>query len=428
MYKVTYIYVETKNQIAPYTRSELSPVQLQSYININTRIYLSVKKDEDKSDSVIDYCRLCLSSDIVNATSWEDFDAQLTDALVLGYKTTLPAYVPGSIMYNNPVKNWDALATLNTFNLDYGTYTTGSYNISAYRWIMKDLRISLQDGAIEFPNLHRCLPVINGFACRPFYDKDEEVLWALDGAHYCWHDYTPATPEVQLLDFTELGEIVPCAIHYQDKCIDGTDVLITEPERSSQWILSFSQYKLSEWTPIVVLAGTLILPDEYKVLSTNSISIDIGKYPLHKALVMKEVYQANPCNEAEMFYRTKSPQAYLRSQFEENISPDTYVLFIHTPRLYINRERVDIWRNGLTVNLYNPEGVLIANSTHLVKNYHREYISVGKELTVQNTEVIKRGDDLMSNEQLGFVPPSCRHENFEDLNRSGCTIVRILGS
>jgi hypothetical protein len=427
MYHVTYIYIETKNQINPYTKQEISPIQLQGYININTHIYLAVV-DDKKKIGVIDYCRLCLSSSIVNASAWDEFDNLLTDALVLGYKTTLPAYVPGGIRYNNPVKNWDALATLNTFNLDYGTYTTGSYNLFAYRWTMKDLRISLQDNAREFPNLQRCLPVVNGFTCRPFYDKDAEVLWALDGAHYCWYDYTPATPEVQLLDFTELGEIVPCSIRYRGQYVESHDVLVAEPERSSQWILSFPRYKLSEWTPIVVLAGILVLPDEYKVLSTTSIGIDINKYPLHKALVLKEVYQANPYNETGMFYTTKSPANYLRDEFQSSMSPDTYVLFVHTPRLYINREQVDVWRNGLTINLHNPEGILIANSTHLVKNYHREYTSVGKELTIQNTEVIKRGDDLISNTQIGFVLPSCRHENFEDLNRSGCTIIRILGS
>jgi hypothetical protein len=249
----------------------------------------------------------------------------------------------------------------------------------------------------------------------------------MDGAHLCWHDYTPATPEVQLLDFTELGEVAISSIHFADKYIEERDVLFTELERSSSWLFSFGNYDLNEWTPILVLAGMLILPDQYKVLGSHSFSIDINKFPFNKALVLKQVLQENPLNEAGMAYTTQKPSVYLKTEISEDVSPDCFCFFVKKPRLYVNRETVDSWRNGISVNLYNPEGILINDSTGTIRNHHRETLSDHKELTVQNTEIIRIGDELQDNEQLGFVNPDCRHHKFENINISKFTVLRILG-
>ena len=97
---------------------------MQELANLNTRIYTAVQ-DDLLVTYILDYSRMIVDyEEVAIATSWDSFNAVLTDALVLGYSTRLPAYQPNTRIPTNPVKVWDALATFNTFNLDYGDYLT----------------------------------------------------------------------------------------------------------------------------------------------------------------------------------------------------------------------------------------------------------------------------------------------------------------
>lgn len=428
MYTVNRIYIETHSSIKYFNLSDLSPTTLKYIADVNTHIYLAIDNNETHEKSAVDFCRMVTDQDINTATTWDEFSERLTDALVLGYAAELPCYDLYSNSYTNPVQIWDALASLKTFNLDYGDCFSGKYNLYMYRYRLEDLRITVQDEASEYPNLKRCLPIVNGFACRPYYDKTKEVLWAMDGAHLCWHDYTPATPEVQLLDFTEVGDIEITSIHDSNHYDERVDTLYTQQHQNSRWYFSFPNYSLNEWTPIFVLGGLMIMPDQYKAVSSTRVSIDVNKIPFNKALALKKVLQASPVTPAGIAYHSLPYEEYLETEFARDISKDTFVVFVHKPRLYVSRESVDVWRNEMCVNLYSPEGLVMNDATYTVRNYHRDTYSDCKELTIQNSEIIRIGDDAFPKDQLCFINPDCKHHNFEDINRSRCTIVRLLGA
>lgn len=424
MYNVTYVYIESSSNISAYSISDITISELKTQASINTRIYLSVESDNgDKC--AIDFCRLVRDHSINVADDWDTFDTMLTDALVLGYTISLPAFEPGSVTPTNPVRIWDALSTLNTFNLDYSDYITGKYNIFSYRWMLKDLRMTIQSDAQTYPNLNRCLPIVNGFACRPVLDSN--ILYALDGAHLCWHEYKHITPEVQLLDFTEIGDISVVSIKDSSHA-SYNDVLVSWQGDSLCWSFSFSNYNLKEWTPIIVLCGLMILPDQYKVVSNNKLTVDINKLPLNKALALKQVLKEDPINNTNVVYKSTGCIEYIKEQFAEEVSADCFVVFIKTSRLYINRVGCDVWRSGISINLYIREGLLLSDTTNTVRNYHKEVLSNRKELTIQNTEVICLGDDSFEASQISFIEPDCKHHKFQDINKGRCTMVQLLGN
>ena len=423
MYTSKYIYIESTSQINAYTVSEIKMSDIQ-YRDINTRVFLAVVDAYGKL-YILDYSRMMRDYSL-GVDTWQDLDKALTDKLVLGYSTDLPGFVPGTTNPRNPVVYWDALTTLNTFNLDYGDYITGRYNIYAYRWMLHDLRISLQPETIKAPNLERCVPIVNGFTCRPVYDKTNKALYALDGAKLCWHDNGRNTPEVQLLDFTDVGDIDIVSIKDQDH-FEVNSALATGLTTGHRLVLSFSKHDTDEYTPIVVLGGILILPDEYKLSSNRRLIIDVNKLPLNKALPLRQFLQENPITKANVIYEETDPRTYLLRDFATELPSSSFIIFVHTPRIYVNRYLCDVWRNGITVDVRKSTGLLINEATHTVKNYHRDVYSDKAQLTTQSDEVILTDDAPFDNSHLTMTEPDCRHQSFQNINNGRCIMVQMLG-
>ena len=421
MYSVTKLYVENKCEVRAYDPAEFTPTELQDMSDINTRLYVSVKTEDE--DVALDYSRLITDHAIVNATTWDDFNTQLTDGLVIGYTIHLPGFVPGTNYPANPVRVWDALRVLKTFNLDYSDYLSGKSNIFAFRWNLKDLKITIMDNATVFPNLRRCVPVVNGFACRPVFNDD--ALYGLDGAKLCWHRNNHFTPEIQLLDFTHVGDLEICNIHL-DNHIDDVSVYARLMDTAFTWCFTTSK-SLYEYTPILVLGGMMIFPDQYKIKSEHAITINIGKIPLQKALVLREYLCDNPCTSSGVGYTSDDFQTYLLTEFSKEISSSAFMIFVKTNRLYISREKMVSWRHGVSIDNYGTDGLLINDATGTTRNYHLSDYHNCDELTVQTTERIFIADNLFDSEQLCFIDSDCRHQGFEDLNRSRCTMLFLMG-
>ena len=426
MYTTHLIYVERKSRIDVYTRDEIAPTDLWAMTNLNTRIYVAV--DKDNISHALEYSRMIVDyEEAATASSWDDYDNVLTDGLVYGYEVHLPAYVAGTLIPTNPVKVWDALSTLNTFNLDYGDFINGMYNVFAYRWVLQDLRISIQDECTgETPNLNRCLPIVNGFVCRPAYDSNNNALYALGGARLCWFDNGHTTPEVQLLDFTSLGDIQVASIRSPDKHTFN-DVMFVE--RDTKWAFTFTKYSLTEYTPILVLGGILILPDQYNITNTNTISVKIDTIPFNKALPLKKLLQDDSISSANVAYCTLPYKEYLKAEFDNELSADCFVIFVHTKRLFINRaSNLDVWKNYNTVNDFAKNSYLLINKpTSTIRNFHLDMLDDRNELIVQNHEVIRAVNDIENGTPLVFIHDDCRHHTFQDINKGVCDGLKILG-
>lgn len=424
MYSVTKLYVENKCEVKAYDPEEFTPNELQDMSDINVRLFVSVRDDEKKNNVALDYSRLITDHQIVDATDWDTFNSRLTDGLVIGYTINLPGFIPGTSNPANPVRTWDAMSVLNTFNLDYSDYLSGKSNIYAYRWNLKDLKISLMEEATTFPNLRRCIPIVNGFACRPVFNND--ALYGLEGARLCWHRNKHFTPEVQLLDFTHVGEIEICNIHL-DNNIDDTSVYARLVDTAYTWCFTTSK-SLYDYTPILVLGGMMVFPDQYRIKSEHAIVVNVGKIPLQKALVLREYFCDNPCTDSGVGYTSEDFQSYLINEFSKEISSSAFMIFVKTDRLYISREKLTSWRYGVSVDNYKNDGLLINDSTGTARNYHISDYHNCDELAVQATERIFIADNLFESKQLCFIENDCKHQNFEDLNRSRCTMLFIMGN
>ena len=404
----------------------MTPTELINHSGINVRLFVSVKNSDTKKVVALDYSRLFTDYVDTEVNTWEEFNDILTDGLVIGYSVTLPGYLPGTLTPRNPIKLWDAMSTINTFNIDYCDYLTGRSNVFAFRWKLKDLGLSIMDDALEYPNLSKCVPIVNGFACRPVYRKEDKKLYALDGSHLCWHNGLHTTPEVQLLDFTELGEIECESIH-SDKHATDTCTFVYSRDGKYNFSLVNNHYSLYEWSPIIVICGMMIFPDEYNIKGEFKIDLDLDKFPINKALALKKFLQNEPNSSSGVAYVTDDPKSYLLEQFDTEVSADTFMIYVKTPNLCVTRTHLTSWRNNITVDLNTNEGILLNDATHTVRNYHKDTLPDKKELTIQTYENIFVADNTFDTYQISFSKPDCKHHRFEDLNRSTNTMVFLLG-
>lgn len=426
MYTVNRIYIEQRSSIDVYKPDEITPSELSNHSGINVKLFVSVLNEDTKKSVALDYGRLFTDHVATEVDTWEEFNSKLTDGLVIGYTVTLPGYIPGTITPRNPIKLWDAMSTINTFNIDYCDYLTGKSNIFVFRWKLKDLGLSIMDDALNYPNLSKCVPIVNGFVCRPVYRKEDQKLYALDGAHLCWHNGLHTTPEIQLLDFTDLGEIKCEPIHATNHSTDSCTYVYSR-DGAYNFSLVNNNYSLYEWTPIIVICGVMIFPDEYNIKGEYKIDLDLDRFPFNKALALKKFLQNEPNSSSGVGYTTDDPKLYILDQFGADISGDTFVIYVKTPNLCVSRTHLTSWRHNITVDLNTNEGILINDATHTVRNYHKDTLPDRKELTIQTYENIFVADNNFNTNQISFSRPDCRHHNFEDLNRSANTMVFLLG-
>lgn len=426
MYNVNKIYIEQRNHIAVYNPDEISPSELANRIGVNVKIFVSVYNSDSKKSVALNYSKLVTDYEPMEVSDWKTFDKQLTDALVLGYTVKLPGYVPGTMYPTNPIKIWDTMSSINTFDIQYCDYLSGRANIFAIRWKLKDLSISIADKALDYPNLKRCIPIVNGFACRPVYREEDNKLYALDGSHLCWHNGLHTTPEVQLLDFTSIGDYHCESIHTEKHTLD-TCTYAYSTDGMYNFSLINENYSLYEWTPIISIGGMLIFPDEYEIKSEYQLTINLDRFPLNKALALKKFLQNEPDCSSDISYTSIDPKTYALEQFNTALSKDTFIIYLHISNLCTTRTKLTSWRKSITVDLNTTEGLLLNDATHIVKNYHKDTLPDRKELTIQAYENIFVTDDNFDKDQTSFVKPDCYHHTFEDLNKSTVTLLSLLG-
>ena len=437
MYAIEKIYLIKRAMIKIYELNEISPVVAQEQaVDVNDTIYLAVKNFEvvGSKTAAINYSRLITDTDLGKVTTWEQLAGRLTDQHVIGYEENMPGYLPGTDITRYPVQIWDVMNVLNTCDLDYGDATTDRHGILPYKYNLPDLRVKLQERATVVPQLNTCLPIVNGFACRPTYNEKTGVYYALDGARLCWQTGEHRTPEVQLIDFTLLGDtsVHPIYMEIPQSNHDGFVVSYMSRTRKfdldATWVFTSKKYDLREYTPIVSIGGILILPDRIQIVNEHSFKCDINKYPWDQALAYKKYLIDQTSSQAHMFYNSTKIEDYIKSQMtKEGNSTDTFVFLVHTPRMYVNRIPVDIWQNGITINLYTTESLLLHDKTNTFRTYHCETFSDHKELILQNMEALYVADHHFRESQLVFVSTEGYKDVLPDLQRGNCTLVHLMG-
>lgn len=419
MYNVTKIYICTKSQMEIFTPEELTVAEVKDRITINTSIYVSVA--DGNTSVALDFCRLITDYPVAKTDSWEDFESELTDKLVIGYTCTLPGYIPGSSNPSHPLKVWDILGTLNTFDTTYADCTTEVEGVFALRHNENDLKISIQSDAEDYPDLKNCVPVVNGFICRPIYKNSK--LYGLEGSKLCWTSSERATPEIQVLDFNSIGDIV---------CTDIASTAdnmrtVTIGKVSGTTVSLSTPYSLGEYTPIVVLAGMMILPTKMEVLSDTLVNIDLNLTPVQIALAYINYLTGMYSFDSEVAYKTDTVENYLNEQFAVTNSSSCFVIYVKTRRFLIKTEPVVQWRFGYTQDNYNQDSILINNYTGTIKNYHSDQSGNRTELAIQLDEHLYIADYKETEKQLVFTDNDCKHHRFSDITRNSFSMLYITG-
>lgn len=431
MYTVTHLYITTPHEVKAFTKDAYTPAQFQKFQEVGTTLYISVYDDVNDTNIGINYSVLSTEAFYkgINGDTWEEVSNAITDGMVLGYSEEIPGFLPGQTYPDKPLVTWDVMNVTNTFNIAYSDHLSDTKNIYMNRWKMFDLEISLQENSQYSVNMDKCIPIINGFVCRPVYHENR--LHALDGARLCWQLGIPNfTPEIQLMDFSHIGSISIKDISLIEK--DDTFHLqftnrTNSFDSSSDWILK-SKYSLYDYTPIIVLCGIAIFPDRIKILNEFSCKFSITDVPLYTALGAKQFLFSDANSAAMVAYNSKQLSSYLQETLsKEDISADCFVILVNTKKLYISRTPLDVWRNGIKINSYESSGLLRKDSMHTLHSFHETKYATYSELVIQNMLPIYIADDKVNDGQLTFVKPTCKHHDFKNLNSGNCTMIRIMG-
>lgn len=431
MATVTKLYRVERTKVTFYDVTEITPEEFQKDVDVGTTLYVAIKT-ESGSNVSLNYSRLITDTILGKKSSWFAFGESLTDEYISGYSEVMPGYLPGTEHARHPIQIWDAMNTLNTFELDYGDYQNDRHGILPYMYNLPDLRISLYEEASQYPNLQSCLPIVNGFVCRPVYRESGNYLYALDGSRLCWQIGEHKTPEVQLVDFKELGEVSIHPIYLTIPKPEHDGFVLSFMSRTRQWSMDASwiltsKYDLSQYTPLVVLGGVLIFPDKIYNYNQYSFRFDVNDIPWDITLAYKKYLIDETSTPVHMFYNSIPVEDYLKSQMQPDVfSKDTFVILVKTPSIFVNRIPVDMWRNGITINLYTTEGLLLHNRTHTLRVYHSDTYSDRKELILQNMEEVYVADNDIRKSQLAFVHPDCQHIEFTNLHDSNCTMIHMM--
>lgn len=432
MYTVTRLYVVARSKITLYLPSELTPAAFQAFTDVNSILFISVQNPNSGQKYGVNYSRWMSDSDITAIDTWGAVGARITDAVIAGYQETIPGYAPGSDSPDNVVVVYDVMNTIRTFNINYADHLSELSGIEAYKWNLLDLSIQLQPEAQYQPNLKNCLPVVNGLACRPYLNGEQTILYALGGAQLCWQGGTHHTPEIQLLDFSSLGEVSthPLCLEYtQDE--DRFTVAYANRNNkfslSADWLITNEKYSLYEYTPLLVVGGTIYFPDEYTLVNEHTFRINLQKHALDVLLAYRNYMQDKANSDADISYTGEVTADFIQAETTaDKFSENTFVLLVKCPRIWVTRVNLDVWMNGITINSLVLESILHHLRTNTLRSYHVNTYSDYKELTVQNMEEIYVSDYPCDQAQITFIRPDCAHHDFDNIHRGDCEMIYVL--
>lgn len=421
--------------IQHYSTDEITPAEFQNLINnqnnnLISYLLLSIHDANTDERYYIDYGRLVTDyAEPANADTWSEVINLLetNDEYKMGHRWNHMS--ARDVIPYSDVTIWDCIHTLNTFSINYGDSETGNYGEYLNRFHMKDLRISIVSEAETIPDLTKSIPVVNGFICKPVCVTGDaahstgNVIFAKYGAQLCWQNGIHRTPEVQLLDFSDLGDIEIRPFNFdqsaEDKIIfSGKTGEFTTNKR---WLFK-TTLDLNEYTPIVIFCGIPVFPDRIVRETNHVFSLDIFKIPLNYALPYRKYLTNDPVG-AGVVYNSEELASWYKNGTIADLS---FIIYVKCGRIYTVREHMDVWGNYITVNNYTPDGILISNVTDTIATYHKNVYDDRLELTLQNQEYLYITDNIFTKNHMLFLPTDCKHHKSKNLRESSCSMIYLL--
>lgn len=440
MYIPVRVYIKANRSINHWSIDDITPEEVYRKMDTeDTVVYLSVRDDTKTTKNMFDlnFSELLTDTNIGKRTSWGEIAVGLTQALVLGYSTRLPGYVSGTDKPKRGLTAWNIMNVFKTFTVSYADHLSKRADIPAIKWALTDIRIGFMDGAKVYPTLSNSLPIVNGIACKPFYDKKDNYLYGLGGARYSWNNFLP---EIGLLDFTRLGNIVVSRMirgtRLQATDNKDTTVISSENEDGSLSPLvlhrpweCYSPYNLKEYTPVVILAGSIIWPDEIIIDSEHTFRFKLFDKNLNRTRVWAKFCMNEPATNAEVMYKASPILDYFAEELskpESSPSTECFVIYIHASDIVINRKALTAWRSGIALDLYAPTGVLVKDITHTVHTFYANEMVDRQVLTVQPFEELYLDTKSETDEECMISDYYCQHAELMSVADSSYEMLYVL--
>ena len=422
-YTVIRVYMVDRYTVDIVEPEDISPREIQDRINSpNVHAYLSLQEVGVEAYVDFDYSHFITDFNVNSKETWAQISSLLTEEIVQGYSCSIPGYKYGSDVPHSPVVLWDATNTLYTFAISYSDYLSESESKYALRWKQRDLRIRLRPEAPVVPDLTRCIPIVNGICCKPYYSEQSKYLYALDGAKLLWQTGVHITPEVQLLDFSDIGDVECVEMTLSDLEPDKIKV-DTNGSIYNEWTFKCNNFNLKEYTPLVVLGGCVIWSKDIKIVGEHEFSINPSLHCLEACSTWRKYLTSEANSNAMTSYDAESLYDHFRSEMEHGESRECFVCMIHTSGLFYRVVRANTWKNNVVMDLFAPIGILIRNTTETITAFHNTEFADRQELIVQNLEDLYIGDERIELKHEGFVKCDCRHHEFRRLQDSSYTML-----
>lgn len=337
------------NSIFTYEPTKMSPIEFQDLSELNTVLYILVRSDTH--EYTVNYSNLLRDYDFDLDTTWNVFvNKNLTQHHLDGYNTFDTFYNSYTGKLTKPVNIY--YCNNADFNINYAIADNESIGNFADRFRCHDLRIE----HTQVVDDNYLLPIVNGYACKAKVSRNSSAIYALHGADLVTGVET--TPDVAVLDFSNVGKLTYLNLGYDAEAkvhantYNGSDFIINN---STVLEISFPEkYNLNKYTPIVVLNGIIVLPDQIKNIGKSSISVDTRSIPL---LTSNLRYSQLTNEYIDEYSRCVMPNAYdkLHKELTEGNSDSTFVVLVEG-RLLVERIHSSRRFNFLETN---KNGILI---------------------------------------------------------------------
>lgn len=360
---VSIVFEKNGKSIQSYSPEEFTPLEIKKRVDLNVHHYaLFIVPEENNEKSLYVDLSLMMQEQLVgNTDTWEEFKKLLTSQMIDSYSIS-----SSGIDIDNNYKQYSVIQPFTTIglNISYCNKNDTSVTDRFYsRWEMPDLVISKKQEFLEDVkkiNLKNCIVSVNGLITKSYFFEDK--LYVTDGAKNLWSINNKNSPNMTMIDVTNLGELHYLPLSSCTLIYNGNDTWGEELFNSDIKIILPKEYSFQEFTPILVIAGKAYFSDELVIPSERSIFYSPYKTQLHTHILQLYEAHAEYIAHSEIIYPEMTPLTYISNLGKTEMS-DNYdgIFLIKNPNIHIQRKYLlpdlfwmtkrNLDRNGLIIRM-----------------------------------------------------------------------------
>ena len=406
--EITAVFKKQNRTIQKISSEIATPKYIRETAELNTHYYASITTEIYENGVFIDLSTMMQEQQIGQTLLWEEFYNKLTPALVDSYKIV---NIGSDSVTPKRAKIIHPLTTVGIDLAYCDKRDTSQFNLSYKRWDLPDLVISIKEKykeELSDIDLKNCIVSVNGNICFSTFFEDK--LYVSEGSKNLWNINKNTTPDISVLDVSELGELVAlplskCTIKYNGTQEEIYDHLIK--------IQLPKEYDFNTYTPILSIAGKCMFADELSIPNSNTICIHPNRMQLQNRLLSLYDCQANYINNTEIPYTLDTTILQYLSQMGKTDRSDVYdvIYLVKTKNMNISREYLTKDILWLTKLNHNDSGLIV----RLADNAWMDYTSIEYENynlrhgVVHPTNIMRMTVEDNLNQQYGVRKIRCNH-------------------